>query len=170
MSEDVTRRSALKSVAAGTVLAGAATATLVGAETAQAQQQKREVGVISPAEAIQDATWRLSFSWLGDGQGSTGITFKSDGTFFTGDGNRGRWFQIGLQVIFAFENVSPPWSVVYASNVNPNGSSFSGIQGKTDTSGNPKGTHSGFRALELVENQAELKSEGTATSSGGKSK
>jgi hypothetical protein len=162
MIEDLTRRSALKSVAAGAALAGVGTATLA-AGTAQAQQRGDQEGdVVSAAQALRDASWRLSYRWIGDGEGSTTITFRSDGTFIAGGNLRGRWFQIGYEFIFAFENTSPPWSVVYAGTISQNGGSFSGIQGKTSTSGNPKGTHSAVRANMLVENQADLRSEGTS--------
>lgn len=58
-------------------------------------------------------TWNYYYDWECNGSyNSTTITFNNDGTFSTGFGNNGKWYQVQNYVIWEF-----PSGTTYAGNM-----------------------------------------------------
>jgi hypothetical protein len=142
----------------GKVAIGAAVCALLGLlAAANGRQDALSAVQVSAEKAFTQATWRISASWNNGVSGTFDMTFRDDGTCYTGT-NTGRFFQIGPRYVWAFNGVSgvPDWSITYAGEVSPNGTTLTGIQGWSHTSGKPMGTHSGSRAFTFVGDKAKL--------------
>jgi subtilisin family serine protease len=126
-------------------------ATSVAAESGDTATRSSQRQSLAPSITLRSASWLLSYNWEHGGSGTTVITFHSNGTFTTGQGGSGRWVQRSgdARAFFAFSRgSSPDWSVVYSLTVASDGSSFSGVQGWSHTSGRPqKGTHTAVRTV-----------------------
>lgn len=112
--------------------------------------------------AFAGASWLVTYHWDGSTPHSTIFTFTQTnpkgGTFVTQDGYNGRYLQRpgDPRAVLAYQNVSPPWTTVYSLTVAPGGRTFSGVMGRTDTSGVPVGTHTAIR-VRSVKDPGELR-------------
>ncbi len=58
-------------------------------------------------------TWNYHYDWgCNGGYASTTITFNSNGTFNDGQGNNGKWYQVGFYIIWEYTN-----KTTYAGNM-----------------------------------------------------